>query len=297
MTYSKRNKVIVVVVTLLLLLALYYKSLYRVFNVPKLFEMQLKTYVINLDRTPERYEEIDKELNKYNIAHERFLAVDGYQIKIENIKTGEIFTGKELQEHPEKIDLALNYLINCPNIQLTYTSKSLYSYHKIPYMTAGEFGCYCSHVEIWKEIVDKKTEYALILEDDVELEDDFAENLEQVLRSQPKDWDVIYLFLRKQRGKKFISVPNNDLLLKIDVDNKVISATVAMLVSYTGAKKLLDYTKTFSVPIDAKLSKAVNGNIISAYVTKDFLVNIPIVNFFNRDVNESMIYKMGRVYK
>ena len=294
MTNSKRSKAIVIVVTLLALVGLYYKNLYMVFNVPKLFEMPLKTYVINLDRTPKRYEEINNELNKYNISHERFSAVDGYKIKIENIKTGEIFTGKELQENLKKIDPSLHYLINCPNIRLTYIPRSISGKlpdHITDYMTAGEFGVYCSNVEIWKEIVDKKTEYALILEDDAELDDDFAEKLEQVLHSQPKDWDVTYLFLGKQKGKKFIPVPNNDLLLKIDVDNKGISAAVAMLVSYTGAKKLLNYTKTFSFPIDMALSDVVNADVISAYVTKSFLVNASV------NIKKSTIHEMGRAYK
>ena len=292
-TQSKRKKIIVVVVTVLALLVLYYKDGYKFFYPPKLFDMQLKTYVINLDRTPKRYEKIKNELNRYNIAHERFSAVDGYKINIQNIKTGEVFTGKELQERFKKIDPSSNYLINCPNIQLTYIPKSIASIlpvHLTDHMTAGEFGVYCSHVEIWKEIVDKKTEYALILEDDAELKDDFAENLEQVLHSQPKDWDIIYLFLGNQKNKKFIPIPNNELLLKLEADGTYTFMMLAMLVSQSGAKKLLDYTKTFSFPIDVELSNAINENMISAYVTKSFLVT-------ERNFQRSTIRKMGRMYK
>ena len=297
MTHSKRNKIIAVVIVVLLSSYIHYEGVYRYFYPPKLFEMPLKTYVINLDRTPKRYEDINNELNKYNIPHERFSAVDGYKIKIENQKTGEIFTGKELQENPEKIDPSSTYLINCPNIQLTYIPKPLPYYSTIQYMTAGEFGVYCSHVEIWKEIYDKKIDYALILEDDAELKYDFAANLERILHSQPQDWSVIYLFLTIDEGKRIASLPNNDLLVKLNADNKGIVRAVAMLVSYEGAKKLLDYTKSFSFPIDIELSHAVNENIISAYFPKSFLVKIPVVDFFNRHVKESTINKMGRVYK
>ena len=294
---SKTNKIIAVVIVVLLSSYIHYEGVYRYFYPPKLFEMPLKTYVINLDRTPKRYEDINNELNKYNIPHERFSAVDGYKIKIENQKTGEIFTGKELQENPEKIDPSSTYLINCPNIQLTYIPKPLPYYSTIQYMTAGEFGVYCSHVEIWKEIVDTKTEYALIFEDDAELKYDFAAKLEQTLRSQPQDWDVIYLFLDIRNSKKITPLPNNDLLLKLQPDDQNTWVMAAMLVSYDGAKKLLDYTKTFNFTIDEELSNAVNENIIFAYITKRYLVTTPVTDFFNRNVKDSTIHKMGRVYK
>ena len=66
---GKRNKIIAVVIVVLLSSYIHYEGVYRYFHPPKLFEMPLKTYVINLDRTPERYEEINNELNIYNITH------------------------------------------------------------------------------------------------------------------------------------------------------------------------------------------------------------------------------------
>ena len=41
-----------------------------------------KIYVISLDRTPERYEYVRKQLDKFNLKHERFSGVDGKLLRV-----------------------------------------------------------------------------------------------------------------------------------------------------------------------------------------------------------------------
>lgn len=58
----------------------------------------------------------------------------------------------------------------------------------------AEYGCSMSHTRIWKDIVDKEYEMALIFEDDVRLVPDFSLKLKSIL-DEVKDieWDMIHL--------------------------------------------------------------------------------------------------------
>jgi GR25 family glycosyltransferase involved in LPS biosynthesis len=55
----------------------------------------------------------------------------------------------------------------------------------------GVFGCAQSHINVWKDIVSKGYETALILEDDVFLENDFKKYLEVL--EPPEKWDILHL--------------------------------------------------------------------------------------------------------
>ena len=44
-----------------------------------------KIYVISLDCTPERYAYVKKQLDKFNLKHERFSAVDGKSITVKDM--------------------------------------------------------------------------------------------------------------------------------------------------------------------------------------------------------------------
>jgi Glycosyltransferase family 25 (LPS biosynthesis protein) len=60
------------------------------------------------------------------------------------------------------------------------------------YVTPSEYGCADSHVRVWRDIVAKGHEIALILEDDVELSPNFGSKLEEVL-AEATEWDMIFL--------------------------------------------------------------------------------------------------------
>lgn len=49
-------------------------------------------------------------------------------------------------------------------------------------MTMGEIGCFLSHYEIWKKIVQREQEVVLILEDDIRFESYFMNAAEKVLK-------------------------------------------------------------------------------------------------------------------
>lgn len=52
---------------------------------------------------------------------------------------------------------------------------------------------FLTHIEIWEKIVDSKEEYALVLEDDARILDDFQTNWQILLETFPLNLDIAYL--------------------------------------------------------------------------------------------------------
>lgn len=74
----------------------------------------------------------------------------------------------------------------------------------IPALTRGQVGCFMSHRNAWKYIVDHKLDSALIVEDDIDFDGLFLENfkkkyeqkwidLEITLKANNYKWDLLYL--------------------------------------------------------------------------------------------------------
>ncbi|NRB11368.1 MAG: glycosyltransferase family 25 protein [Rickettsiaceae bacterium] len=249
---------------------------------------ELKTYVINLDRTPERYKKVKKQLDDFGLKHERFSAVDGYLLELHDTSKSATFTGYDIKDGKYELQPNSRYLIRCPNMELEYLSNFDDIIKRT--LTAGEFGCYCSHMEMWHNMASQNIKYALVLEDDITLEDEFSKNFAELITNLPKDWDIIYLYLGYSPGKQFNKIVFNDKLLKIMPDNLFIYATAGYLISKKGAEKLMKYSSSFSYPIDNRMSQALNERIINAYKTKSLYINTPL----SQDPRDSTIHEMGR---
>ena len=55
----------------------------------------------------------------------------------------------------------------------------------------GVFGCAQSHINVWKDVVEKGYENVLILEDDGTLEENFKSYIDVL--EPPETWDILYL--------------------------------------------------------------------------------------------------------
>jgi glycosyl transferase family 25 len=86
--------------------------------------------------------------------------------------------------------------------------------HKQRDLTTGEVGCYLSHVNAWRTILERKIEKALICEDDVMWRIDANTIVDHFMAEVPNDWDIIHFYSyakvgsglrndpgRKQRGR------------------------------------------------------------------------------------------------
>lgn len=114
----------------------------------------------------------------------------------------------------------------------------------------GEIGCYASHLECWRRIVASGEPAALVLEDDVRLDDDLAQVLGELLRDGPT-FDMVKLIGRARESirRRVRSVGTRSLIEYF----RAPSWTGAYLVSGAGARKLLQARARFFRPIDVDL--------------------------------------------
>ncbi|MBB6219917.1 glycosyltransferase family 25 protein [Rhizobium leguminosarum] len=120
--------------------------------------LRVDTYLINLDRAPLRRFRMERLLVGIGLAFERVAAVDGAGLSL---------------PHPDFDEAA-------------YLSR--HGRRPNPF----EIGCFFSHVECARRFLSGNAEFALILEDDLDFDEDLADVIEAALQHQTR-WDILRL--------------------------------------------------------------------------------------------------------
>ncbi|OIM99389.1 glycosyl transferase [Idiomarina sp. MD25a] len=182
--------------------------------------MNYKVFLINLDRSTERLEKAAQQLNRLNVPFERIAAVDGSQLT-----KAEIDTAFDIEQAERR------------------TAYNL---------TIGEMGCYLSHVNCWRRIIAEALDFAIVLEDDLVLDDDFPKAIAEIEQlTQTQAWDYIKLANPfKKRPYQTRLLINNFTLVDYP---KAPTGTVAQAVSLKGAHALLAHRPPFFRAIDVDL--------------------------------------------
>lgn len=126
-----------------------------------------KTFVINLDADTERMVFMSHQLDALDIPYERFAAVRPEEVR------------------PKEYDVA--------------KARARGGHELLP----GELGCAASHKRILEEIIARNLEYALVLEDDVELPPDFGSIVACEIERNKGQWEYL-LFDYWRPGITFI---------------------------------------------------------------------------------------------
>lgn len=103
-------------------------------------------------------------------------------------------------------------------------------------MSAGEAGCYASHIRAWKRIISRDIPYALVVEDDALVPPGLCTFLARLLPSLPQSWDIVYLYSAETRAKRPLTQIGDRQLVRY---SRVPSGAVGYLLSQQGARKLL----------------------------------------------------------
>ncbi len=175
-----------------------------------------KIYLINLARSKERLQACARQFEAHNLPFERIDAVDGDCLS--------------------RSDVDALYDFNQS------------SYHK--HLTSGEIGCYLSHMHVWQKIVDDQLDYAVILEDDIILQQNIQQGLEAI-EGIEQPWDLVKLAETHIKRTVVHQYSANEFSLV--TYNKVPSRTCAQVVSLAGAKKLIALSSRIARPIDIEL--------------------------------------------
>ncbi|NBU48779.1 MAG: glycosyltransferase family 25 protein [Betaproteobacteria bacterium] len=120
----------------------------------------LHTWVINLDRAPQRLERIGAQLDALGVAWTRFPAVEG--------------KGVPASEQAALLD------------------RSGFERRHGMTPSLGELGCYLSHVRLMQAFLDTAHEFALILEDDAQPTAALPEVLRGLMAARGR-WDMVKL--------------------------------------------------------------------------------------------------------
>jgi len=92
----------------------------------------------------------------------------------------------------------------------------------------GKQGCFLSHVKLWKKMIEDKIPYMVVLEDDVLFHPKWSEIAPGYFANTPKNYDLFYMGAQME----FMS--------NYHIDCGPVFCTHAMVVTYTGAKKMLE---------------------------------------------------------
>lgn len=117
-------------------------------------------------------------------------------------------------------------------------------------LSRGEIGCYASHLKCWERVAAADAPMALVIEDDVRIDEDILQTLQGV-ESSGVEFDMIKLVGRPRESVLRVVRPIGSRRLVEYF--RVPSSSGAYLVSRTGARKLVARRRRFFRPVDVDL--------------------------------------------
>jgi GR25 family glycosyltransferase involved in LPS biosynthesis len=127
-------------------------------------------------------------------------------------------------------------------------------------LTLGSIGCFKSHMNIYKHIIDNDISYAIIFEDDIEIDLDkntFWNNINKL--DIPKDTDYFLLSATYYEWIREIKPSSNTATIGR------FTGTYAYIITNKGAKILHDNLKQLKYQIDFQISIIMKAGLIKIY--------------------------------
>ncbi len=195
------------------------------------------TYVISLDRAKEKYKRVERDFSAIGIQVQRFPGVYAKELPKEYL---------ESVVHPYALYTIDNGRKIDPEIS-----------------TLGAVGCYLSHVELWKKLLESEEEVMHVVEDDATVLAT-VEEMNEFIQSVPSDWDIIYLGFFKMhplmtRGE---DVELSNRMYRI---NSPTYQTHSYVINRRGAEKLLSKAFPIVHHVDSYMSFMAMKGGLNAY--------------------------------
>ena len=130
----------------------------------------------------------------------------------------------------------------------------------------GQLGCFLSHFQLWKHIVEKNIDLAIVLEDDVKIYKNFNKIVDTIFANLPVKFDFVHLFTHPDKQKiEYLEAADGEIIPAEDN-----FGTVAYIVSLRGAKKLIKLTSMLKIqaPVDRQINFYIEHNFLNAYMVK-----------------------------
>ena len=174
----------------------------------------MKVYLVNMDRSTDRLEIMQRRLSALGLKFERVAAVDG-----------------------SKLTEAENGCVISPNWRYPY------------FLTPGEVGCFLSHRKCWQKLIDSGDSWALVLEDDSV----FHPKAKEYFQSTswiPEGVQLVQFSFAKDStfSDKSVLLANGNRLVRVKHSSPC--GTYAYMISRDAAKKALELSNKIEGPID-----------------------------------------------
>ena len=225
----------------------------------------IPVWVINLTKRPDRLFIIGNRLDELGIAWKRLEAIDG------NI---------------------------CDETELSISKKS----GEIGAISNAARACTASHYKFWKEFMFFDAKYGIVLEDDVEISDDFKK-LVFDLSWIPNHAKLIKLEKSAAHKKSTLLLgfklsETKDGSREVRKMHSRHCGTAAYLISKKGAKVAINWNQPFSVPIDHVLFNETVSKLCTALQT---MILIPPISWQSHNIgkgsdiiNDKVLLTTGR---
>lgn len=238
-----------------------------------------RIYIINLDRKPDRWLQVSRELKRIKChsgkslldISRRFSAVDAryFDGKIDNSILQPYFSlADQLQVEPNPI---LNDEAYC-------------NYRRIE-MTSQEIAIALSHIYVWKSVSVSNVPYTLILEDDIYFQYGFAQKFDEAWQylinrsSKSSAFDLLFLSFQEVGTNSKIKRPQLELVRKPD---RGIWQASGYVLSREGAQMLLKMLPVYG-PVDLWLN--LQFDKLDVFLTKHPIieqrVDVPSTNSYS----------------
>lgn len=201
----------------------------------------MKTYVINLERRPDRWCNFSKLDEPKFLRYERFFAVDGSKL-VPNPKLQHIFEGNDYN------------------------------------MRDGMVGVALSHIKLWIELINSENDFYCIFEDDITFVPELEKKFHHVLSILPSGWGMCFLGHHVWPQHETPECYDKQKMPRLDKWNTRESLTysiggaVGYLISRSGALAMLEFIDEVGMTngIDTMQQKA--ADILPVYYCMPHLV-------------------------
>lgn len=196
-----------------------------------------KVYVINLNRAPDRWSKIKKELRQV-------LDIQGTSIIKLTTRIAAV-DANTFTEEPEKDDKVDPFYTLGEQLSIEPQPSALPTYLELNApirMSRAECAVSRSHIKIWEQVIASNNEYSLILEDDIWFHSNFAANFNKVWHDVISNsdikgsFDVLYLSYHEVKH----GAPKTILSKHLFCPERGLWHLSGYVISREGAKKLLE---------------------------------------------------------
>jgi len=208
-------------------------------------DLRIRTYVVNLDRRPDRWENFCKQEEIKFLNYSRFSAVDGSKL-LPNEQLQRIFEGNDYD------------------------------------MREGMVGCAMSHLKLYTELANSDdVEVFCIFEDDLEFVPGFQNKLLEVfsqLLTNHSDWDMCYLghhLWKKYRSEDFYDKEKSPIIEKWNSSKSLqysMGGTGGYLISKKGAIALLEFINKNGMTNGIDTVQQKSADTLNIYYCKPHLI-------------------------